>query len=343
MGEKIISVKESLDRIDQADRLFRVALGSYAAAVESIDRHVLPLQPALEPEYRRRLKAIRAAITETSAASALEATRGQVEEMLAGYCGQTIGLLNARAEDIRLILLALAAATQALDRQCGGYGDQFRQIAQRMDGVTQLVDLSEIRREITGQVEALNSAAAHMRQDSEAAIAQLQGEMSTVRQRLDEAERLAETDPLTWLLNRRGMERRVGEFIAAGKPFCVMLLDLNRFKGINDRHGHLCGDEVLAAFAARLAAEVRAGDPVCRWGGDEFLAALCLPYRDAAARAQQISKKICGRYELPGHHGLKVDVSATVGLSQHRPGQTSKDVFAAADTLLYGSKDTARP
>ena len=211
-----------------------------------------------------------------------------------------------------------------------------------MEGVKQLADLGDIRREITGQVAALNTVAARMHQESEQTIAKLRGEMSAVQERLDEVEKLAETEPLTGLLNRRGLERRVAALIAARREFSILLLDLNRFKGINDRHGHLCGDEVLALFGARLAAEVRPGDPVGRWGGDEFLAVLCLPYQEAVTRSGQISKKVCGRYILPGHNGLKLEVSATVGLSPHRAGQTSKEVFAAADLLLYGSKEASR-
>ena len=336
MPQEIISVKQSLNQIDVAERQFRAALDSYIAAVQAIDRHVLPLQPTLEPVYRRRLKEIHAAIH----AGSMEETRGQVDDLLAGYCQQTVELLNERSEDIRQILLTLAGATSLMDQQSDGYGEQFRQIAARMENVKQLVDLSEIRREITGQVDALNSVAARMHLESESTIVKLKGEMSAVRERLDEAERLAETDPLTGLLNRRGMERHVGELIKKGQPFCVMLMDLNRFKGINDRHGHLCGDEVLTAFAARLTSELRAGDSMSRWGGDEFLTALGLPYREAVQRSHQIANKVCGRYTLSA--GLSLQISASVGLSQYREGQTSKEVFAAADALLYGNKEARR-
>jgi diguanylate cyclase (GGDEF)-like protein len=333
MSSKLVSVKQSLNEIENAERLFRTALNCYVSAVDSIDRHVLPLQPALEPEYRHRLKAIREAIADPSN---LEQTRARLDKVLAAYCSQTVELLNERAEDIRQILLALATATEAMDKQSGGYGEQFRQIATQMENVTHLVDLGEIRREITGQVAALTSVANRMYEDSEATIAKLQGEMSGVQRRLDEAERLAETDPLTGILNRRGMERRVEALIQNRREFCVMLLDLNRFKGINDRYGHLCGDEILLAFSRRLAAEIRTSDSVCRWGGDEFLATLCCPYREAVERSQQIAKKVCGRYTV--QKNLHLEVSASVGLSQHKTGQTSKDVFAVADSLLYVNK-----
>ena len=336
MPPPLISVKESVNQIDAADRLFRIAVESYASAVASIDRHVLPLQPGLEPEYRRRLTVIRSAVNDKAGPDALEGTQAQLDHLLAGYCSQTVSLLNERAHDIRHILLALASATGTMEKQSGGYGEQFRQIAQRMDTVRQLVDLTEIRKEISGQVTALNSVAEQMNEASAATIVRLQTEMSAVQHRLDEAEKIAETDPLTGLLNRRGMERRVADLIKHAQPFSIMLLDLNRFKGINDRHGHLCGDEVLTLFAARVASEVRSGDAVCRWGGDEFLALLAVPFREASERSQQIAKKACGGYNL--QNGLKLEVSASVGLSQHRPGQSSKEVFAAADSALHGSQ-----
>jgi diguanylate cyclase len=175
-----------------------------------------------------------------------------------------------------------------------------------------------------------------MRDENEATIAKLRGEVSGVQKRLDEAERLADTDPLTGILNRRGMERRIEALIQNRREFCVMLLDLNRFKGINDRYGHQCGDEILLAFGRRLSTEIRVSDAVCRWGGDEFLATLCCPYREALERSQQIAKRVCGRYTV--QKNLHLEVSASVGLSQYRTGQTSQEVFAAADSLLYANK-----
>src|SRR5678815_2927811 len=95
-------------------------------------------------------------------------------------------------------------------------------------------------------------------------------------------ESMAHTDPLTGLLNRRSMEQRLREaaqgFQRTGRPFCVVMADVDHFKRINDDHGHEAGDRVLRAVAALLGADLRSHDAVARWGGEEFL--LLLPDTD---------------------------------------------------------------
>jgi diguanylate cyclase (GGDEF)-like protein len=83
----------------------------------------------------------------------------------------------------------------------------------------------------------------------------------------------AEVDPLTGILNRRGMAAVIaGELKrAAGGPIAVVMVDIDHFKAINDRHGHPAGDALLKAFAARLAGALRRGDQIARYGGEEFL------------------------------------------------------------------------
>ena len=143
----------------------------------------------------------------------------------------------------------------------------------------------------------------------------------------------AVTDPLTGLLNREGL-RRAGERVLAGADrsgaeLTVVVLDLDGFKGVNDRHGHAAGDRLLVDLAAAWTRELRPTDLLARYGGDEFV--LVLPQTDGRA-----AKDVLGRLR---------DVSVTTwsyGLARHRPGAALAELLHAADADLYDAK-AARP
>ena len=106
-----------------------------------------------------------------------------------------------------------------------------------------------------------------MAQDGKAVVAQLHAEVKKCHTRIEEAELLALVDPLTGLTNRRGMESAIEFRLAQKRRFCLLMLDLNAFKKINDAHGHLAGDQALKQFAAELKGIFRVTDSVGRWGG----------------------------------------------------------------------------
>jgi diguanylate cyclase (GGDEF)-like protein len=156
---------------------------------------------------------------------------------------------------------------------------------------------------------------------------------------LEQVELLASLDPLTAVANRRDLDRELAARIARGQEFCVLLFDVNGFKTINDRYGHLYGDQVLKQVAARLATQVRARDYVCRWGGDEFLAILACDLVIAASRSRQIAERLNGPYRIAAEgREIRVAVTVTVGCVQYRAGETAEELFRRADDAMYGEK-----
>ena len=166
-----------------------------------------------------------------------------------------------------------------------------------------------------------------------------------VKDRTEDLKRITETDPLTDLLNRRGMLERLDTEIARlerqGRSFGLLLIDVDHFKSVNDTHGHGVGDLALCATATVLRSTKRKFDFVARWGGEEFL--MLLPecnLHDLQGIAERIRKKI---QEL-GIEGKDGTFSITVSIGTHLVDhlQTAEEMLNEVDTALYASKHAGR-
>lgn len=148
---------------------------------------------------------------------------------------------------------------------------------------------------------------------------------------------LAILDPLTGLYNRRFSEERLRTEIASaarlGEPLIVLLLDLDNFKGINDRFGHSAGDLVLKEFARRLSKATRGSDVAVRLGGDEFLVILpeCPPEKVGVVLTRLTDFEIeTGEDRIP--------VSSSHGWARYELADTAEELIKRADEALYANK-----
>lgn len=158
--------------------------------------------------------------------------------------------------------------------------------------------------------------------------------------------RLALTDPLTGLHNRRYALRRLAELSGAavetGQHFAVLLADLDLFKRVNDRHGHIAGDAVLTEVAQRLRAQMSEGDLLARIGGEEFLIALpATSPPEAVARARRICDSV-GHSPVCLPDGRSISVTLSIGLAHGAPGSLPDALIAAADNALLSAKTGGR-
>ncbi|MBN3858842.1 diguanylate cyclase [Paraburkholderia sp. Ac-20340] len=151
-------------------------------------------------------------------------------------------------------------------------------------------------------------------------------------------------DPLTGLANRRALEEELGATLAEASPFALCFIDLDGFKGINDRFGHDTGDALLREVANRLTSTVRAGDFVSRLGGDEFVV-LSRGVTEAAS-AERIAQAICQTLARPVvAGGQMVEASASVGVLLHDTDETGvrpDEPLSLADAAMYEAKRAGR-
>jgi len=164
---------------------------------------------------------------------------------------------------------------------------------------------------------------------AEAAIAIQRADLMT---RLEE---LADTDDLTGLPNRRGWNRELEIALSTAQrrrsALCIALIDVDRFKVVNDAHGHLAGDRLLKEAAASWRSTLRPADILARPGGDEFT--LILPDCDTE-RATTVLERL--RQATPREH------TCSIGVAQWDGGEASQELITRADDALYDAKEAGR-
>jgi diguanylate cyclase (GGDEF)-like protein len=335
----MISLRKSLNALEELDVLFRACLECYLSAIESMERHSAETEPGAMTAHRARLREIREAVSASPNPPVLGKSRVELEEEIGDYALKVGEHSLAKEREIQQILSILSQAADTLGKQGDLHTRQFRGLAGELEAVSRLDNLSLLRQRLEVGVSCLKSYVDSMSQANQATVGHLEGQLLVFQRRLADAEAVAATDALTGLANRREAEHLIGRRIEAGVPVCILLLDLDDFKSINDRHGHYVGDQVLRSFGARLATQFGPDDVVCRWGGDEFLVVVSSTLRDAVGRANEVGGRMRGLYAIQGPAGpLNVYVGASVGVAQHGLGESNEQLFARADAFLYQNK-----
>ncbi|QHN04495.1 GGDEF domain-containing protein [Granulicella sp. WH15] len=166
-------------------------------------------------------------------------------------------------------------------------------------------------------------------------------------------ERLAATDPLTGVFNRRMFrelcEREVARSLRSGEPFSLLVADLDHFKQVNDRHGHLAGDEVLRAIAECIQSELRSSDILGRWGGEEFVVLLPTCTSETAFAVAERLRVRVEALDLPSRDEegtpirVTIRVTISLGVAVFRGSADTLDaVFRRSDMALYRAKRSGR-
>ncbi|MGQ0779343.1 MAG: diguanylate cyclase domain-containing protein [Pseudonocardiales bacterium] len=144
------------------------------------------------------------------------------------------------------------------------------------------------------------------------------------------------SDPLTGLPNRRALDQQLSQALSnpAALPYSVALIDVDRFKDVNDHYSHATGDEVLRTVAEALRSALRVDDTVARYGGDEFV--VLLPGTATAAASAALERAVRAVAELPIKIGARVTLSAGVAAARHQDNASA--VLGRADSAMYRAK-----
>lgn len=349
----MISIKKYLDMVPGTDSrsatpdsgIVSALVQSYRSAITAIGNNGASACPAVGSELQQSLSGLQNRFNEELSPGLIQEIGRQLAQQLDVWGGRASQYFRSETDQIKNLLFTMARAAESMGSRDHRHSEQMVQFSMHLREIAAIEDLSMIRSSLVRKAAELKQCVDQMAAENQLAISQLKAEMTVYQDRLRDAETLALKDELTGLSNRRSMESRIEAAVTAARPFCLVMIDLDHFKQVNDDHGHAVGDSLLKQFAAELRSNVRATDAVGRWGGDEFMLLLECGLEITKARIKRIQDWAFGEYTLKSGAGgdpIKVHVQASVGAAEFASGQTSAQLIQRADQAMYEEKKLGR-
>jgi diguanylate cyclase len=231
----------------------------------------------------------------------------------------------------------------AADRETDG---RVREQLSRLEQLAHSPATAELKREVLATVLSVSQLLDQSRERHRAQLETLGAQVQALGTELASARRESETDPLTQLFNRRALDEHLVRSVELYRAFatesCLLLVDIDRFKSLNDQYGHVLGDDILRKTAdVATRTFLRKGDFVARFGGDELAVVLReTTVGDAQSLAERLVRNV--RAVEVQHGGAKIPITISAGVAAVAPGQDVKGWIEAADRGLYRAKQDGR-
>jgi diguanylate cyclase (GGDEF)-like protein len=342
----MVTLKSSFDAWDQVDAVIRKALDSYSSALEVIENQIV--QPAVERfgatpinfQHQRDALARRDILKESDLPT-LDAVSCEVEESLKAL-GRALRENGCPAEELQETSNALRLAISSIFEIGASQEKGMRNAAGQLEAAAECDNLMTLRIRIRYQARELIRLADEVRRDNAVVLNGLETQVTTLSAKLLTARDQARRDALTGILNRRGLQEVLSDKEKQIGPKCLLMLDVDQFKSVNDRYGYVAGDELLRQIAQRIQKVVGPEAAASRWGGDEFVIVIDGALPDGMRFAQSLDRQLRDIYRLDDGKASAVRVQASIGTSEWKEGEHVDAVLKRADWALKARKGESR-
>jgi diguanylate cyclase (GGDEF)-like protein len=323
------------------------SLGFYRSLLSAVGKYSYRAVPGLGRDLEHKLLDLDAGLQKNISnpvfPDVLAQTNQKAEAEFAQWADRAFTRHKANEQELREIIDAMATAVESITVRDDRYAIEVGDLTARLRSITSLTDLALVRQAIVESARSLSACVERTAAAGRESLRRLSEEVADYRSRLSNSERLSSLDPLTGLANRRTFEAQLDMKVRAAGRFCLILIDLNDFKEVNDRLGHLAGDEVLKGFAGKLRVQFPSADLVARWGGDEFAVIVSSNLNDAQARVERIRRSSIGECKISsGKQFIVVRVEPSIGVVEWDGVEKGAELLARADNSMYLGKHSMK-
>ncbi len=258
-------------------------------------------------------------------------------------CNHKISL--ALRDDMKNLLNKLIDVATETDKRTVDFGSSLHEYGSQLSAKPDVALLDKLIAKMSVDTESMHNSVTNLHAELEVS----KDKVSTLQKELESARKEAQIDPLTAISNRRGFEKQVqlmfDDRVLMAKGACLLMVDIDHFKKINDTYGHLLGDRVLCALANTLKSLIKGQDTVARLGGEEF--AVLLPGTSLSG-ARVVAENIRATIEKgrirhsSSPDSLSSGITVSVGVANYNADYTLTQWMDSADKALYVSKENGR-
>ncbi|HMA98376.1 MAG TPA: diguanylate cyclase [Wenzhouxiangella sp.] len=307
------------------------------------------LEELKSTEFRNEVTAFGDELPKLDNAKQVERATSKRAKQFDVYIQRQNTYLLERESELRNVITLLSNAMALLNRENTSYHQKILDQGSNFERIIALDDLRKIKSSIAEEVRQLTTMVEQKKEAESQQLNTLSGQVETLRDELEKTRDETRRDPLTGIFNRRALDDYLTSLIDDNrlrrKSFSLMMLDIDNFKAVNDGHGHLVGDQVIAAMASACVDTLREDDFVARFGGEEFLGVMPGASRRAATkRAENLCKAVANtRFSLPAEDREDyLQLTVSIGVTEFRAGDTRADIIERADQALYQAKENGK-
>ena len=315
-----------------ADRLLQL-LGSGAPHSESIDTIA----------FRRTIEQFRQAVPQATASHSLADLTADCLETCEQFQRRAHACLAERESELLDVIELLRKAVAAVSRGSLGYEQQIEASTERLTHSATIDDLAALKLAVQEEVTSIRRTTKKRHDMEAAAFRQLTERVEELEAQLVEAQAPAATDPLTGIPNRAAFDRVLRLRLSdaqSGQAFVLVLLEIDDFTRINDRHGHMVGDRVLLCVAQLMRAALRPDDCLARFGGEAFALLMAGIPLDQARKRLMVARqslKPSYQYEVDGKP-VQMGFTYSCGITHYTDGDRADTILRGADEALQEAK-----